>query len=114
MRKPDDGTFRKLFLRALAGEAAADANGDGYVIGTELGLHLSQRMANLTQNRQTPRYGKLRDADYDRGEFVFSVSRPGTPWNLRSGSLSRTATTRPASTPISIGSQKARSRPWHG
>ena len=76
MRKPDDGTFRKLFLRALAGEAAADANGDGYVIGTELGLHLSQRMANLTQNRQTPRYGKLRDADYDRGEFVFSVSRP--------------------------------------
>lgn len=52
----DDGTFRKLFLDVLAGkEPDADANHDGYVTGTELGLFLHQKMTNLTSNRQTPR-----------------------------------------------------------
>ena len=70
----DDGTFRKLFLDALAGkEGDADANRDGYVTGTELGLFLQQKMTNLTNNRQTPRYGKLNDLGYDRGDFVFKV-----------------------------------------
>ena len=76
----DDGTFRKLFLRALRGEERADANQDGYVTATEMGLYLTDRMTNLTETRQTPRYGKLRDPDYDRGDFVFAqpgeASRP--------------------------------------
>ncbi len=67
----DDGTFRKLFLRALRGEGRADANGDGYLLGTELGLYLSSEVTNITEQTQTPRYGKLRDADYNRGDFVF-------------------------------------------
>ena len=79
----DDGTFRKLFLDVLAGkEPQADANGDGYVTGTELGLFLHQKMTNLTSNRQTPRYGKLNALGYDRGDFVFQVGAlqaPGTP-----------------------------------
>ena len=66
----DDGTFRKLFLRALRGEERANANGDGYLTASELGLFLSDRMVNLRLG-QTPRYGKLRDPDYDRGDFVF-------------------------------------------
>jgi hypothetical protein len=71
----DDGTFRKLFLDALAGkEPDADANHDGYVTGTELGLFLQQKMTNLTNNRQTPRYGKLNAYSYDRGDFVFQVT----------------------------------------
>lgn len=70
----DDGTFRKLFLRALAGEDRADANGDGYLTASELGLYLSDRMTNFSRGAQTPRYGKLRDPDYDRGDFVFAIT----------------------------------------
>jgi hypothetical protein len=76
----DDGTFRKLFLDVLAGkESQADANGDGYVTGTELGLFLQQKMSNLTNNRQTPLYGKLNAFGYDRGDFVFQVGAPPEP-----------------------------------
>jgi len=72
----DDGTFRKLFVRALRGEERVDANGDGYVTATEMGLFLTDRVTNLTRARQTPRYGKLRDPDYDRGDFVFALAAP--------------------------------------
>jgi hypothetical protein len=73
----DDGTFRKLFLDVLAGkEPDADANDDGYVTGTELGLFLHQKMTNFTNNRQTPRFGKLNAYGYDRGDFVFQVGKP--------------------------------------
>jgi TPR repeat protein len=76
----DDGTFRRLFLDVLAGkERDADANGDGYVTGTELGLFLHQKMSNFTNNRQTPRYGKLNALGYDRGDFVFQVGTPDAP-----------------------------------
>jgi hypothetical protein len=76
----DDGTFRKLFLDVLAGkEPDADANRDGYVTGTELGLFLTQKMTDLTNNRQTPRYGKLNAYGYDRGDFVFQVGKPEIP-----------------------------------
>src|SRR5215471_21481990 len=76
----DDGTFRKLFLDALAGkERDADANGDGYVTGTELGLFLHQKMTNLTYTRQTPRYGKLNELGLDRGDFVFEVGKLVAP-----------------------------------
>jgi formylglycine-generating enzyme required for sulfatase activity len=64
----------------LAGkEPDADANHDGYVTGTELGLFLHQKMTNLTNNRQTPRYGKLSALGYDRGDFVFQVGKPDVP-----------------------------------
>ena len=83
----DDGTFRKLFLDALAGkERDADANGDGYVTGTELGLFLHQKMSNFTNNRQTPRYGKLNALGYDRGDFVFQVGRLDPPTSSVSAS----------------------------
>jgi len=72
----DDGRFAKLFLRALKGEAQADYNNDGYLTGTELGLYLSNRVTNLTHARQTPRYGKYLDEDYDRGDFIFVLPRP--------------------------------------
>ncbi len=84
----DDGLFRELFLRALAGEETADANRDGYLTGSELGLYLEDRMVNLTQAAQTPRSGKLRDPRFDQGDFVFVLpaaaratvdSDPGQP-----------------------------------
>jgi Caspase domain len=68
----DDGSFRKLFIDALRGdEVKADANGDGFITGTEVGLFLSDKVTNLTEGKQTPRYGKLRSLGLDRGEFVF-------------------------------------------
>jgi len=85
----DDGTFRKLFLDVLAGkEPDADANHDGYVTGTELGLFLHQKMTNLTGNRQTPRYGKLNALGYDRGDFVFQVGKPDVPTTTAPEALS--------------------------
>ncbi len=69
----DDGTFAKLFIDTLNGKTKADANQDGYLTGTELGLFLSDRLTNLTQSLQTPRYGKIRDPRYDLGDFVFEL-----------------------------------------
>jgi len=66
----DDGTFREMFIRAVTGTEQADANRDGYLTATELGLHMTDRITNLTQ--QTPRYGKLQDKRfYQGGDFVF-------------------------------------------
>lgn len=67
----DDGRFCKLFLRAVNGEDDADFNEDGYVTGSELGLFITNRVTNLTKAKQTPRYGKFLDEDFDRGDFVF-------------------------------------------
>jgi hypothetical protein len=69
----DNGAFRELFVRALRGEERADINFDGYLTASELGFFISDRMTNLTQANQTPRYGKLRDKDYDRGDFIIAV-----------------------------------------
>lgn len=69
----DDGAFANLFLQAINGESLADGNLDGYLTGTELGLFLSDRVTNLTQSVQTPRYGKIRDPKYDQGDFVFVI-----------------------------------------
>jgi len=67
----DDGSFRKLFIRALRGEERADANLDGYLTGEELGLFLSQEVATLTSAAQTPKHGKLHDVEFNQGDFVF-------------------------------------------
>ena len=75
----DDGSFRKLFLKALAGEENADANGDGYLTGTELSLFLEDRVVNLTNSQQTPRSGKLRDQRFDLGDFVFLLPKEEEP-----------------------------------
>ncbi|MDE0759935.1 MAG: hypothetical protein OSB45_17425, partial [Pseudomonadales bacterium] len=57
----------------------SDANGDGYLTASELGMYLGDRVTNLTESAQTPRYGKLRDRDFDRGDFVFALpTAPGS------------------------------------
>jgi hypothetical protein len=75
----DDGTFRELFIRAINGEERSDSNNDGFVTATELGMFMGDRLTNLTESMQTPRYGKLRDKDYDRGDFVFSLPGGALP-----------------------------------
>lgn len=70
----DDGNFRRMFLEALGSERNADVNQDGFLTASELGLFLTDRITNYTNQRQTPRYGKLNDPNYDRGDFVFQLS----------------------------------------
>jgi uncharacterized caspase-like protein len=70
----DDGTFRKLFIRAVNGESRADANQDGYLAASELGLFMTSQITNYTNGNQTPRNGKLSDPDLDLGDFVFQVT----------------------------------------
>jgi hypothetical protein len=72
-RVRDDSSFQKLFLRAIRGEEMSDTNMDGYITGSELGLYLAYRMSKLTNASQTPRYGKILDVKYDRGDFVFVI-----------------------------------------
>ena len=54
----DDGQFRELFVRAILGEEPADANSDGYLTASEIGMYLGDRVTNLTESAQTP-YGSF-------------------------------------------------------
>ena len=75
----DDGSFRELFIRALRGDERSDLNIDGYLTASELGMFLTDRVTNLTESMQTPRYGKLRDKNFDRGDFVFTLPGVAMP-----------------------------------
>lgn len=71
-----DGRFRQLFVDALATKPSpADANGDGYVTGTELGRHLQSETARQPDNRQTLRHGKSMASGFDRGDIVFQAGK---------------------------------------
>lgn len=73
----DNGMFRDLFIRSINGEESADLNGDGYLTASELGYFMTDRMTNVTNAMQTPRYGKLMDKNYNQGEFILAVLNPG-------------------------------------
>jgi CHAT domain-containing protein/Tfp pilus assembly protein PilF len=70
---PDQSIFRDVFTRALDG--AGDLNDDGYVTGTELGMHLRDKVSNYTEKAQTPQYWKIRNPRLDKGDFVFILPR---------------------------------------
>lgn len=70
----DDAHFTELFLTGMRGGDTADANRDGYVTASELGLYVSNGVTNASAGRLTPRFGSLRDPDYDRGDFVFAAA----------------------------------------
>ena len=68
----DDGSFRKAFLRALAGELGANANDDGYLTASELSTFFVEQGAGLGLGT-TPSYG---DRGTDRGDFLFAHAIP--------------------------------------
>ncbi len=73
----DDGNFRRNFVAAIMGQQPmADHDKDGYVTGQELGIFMHNRLLNLSNGQQTPRYGQLAEGDFDRGDFVFRVGAP--------------------------------------
>ncbi|PID59597.1 hypothetical protein CSB45_00835 [candidate division KSB3 bacterium] len=83
---PDESVFRRQFLAALQGEG--DVDNDGYVTGSELGLFLEKKVGPTTNGDQNPQYGKIRDPNLSKGDFVFALPQP-----------SPTPTPRPATAP---------------
>ncbi len=69
---PDRSIFKEQFITGIAGEA--DGNKDGYVTGTELGMFLQDKVVTYSRGSQHPQYGKIRDSQLDKGDFVFVVS----------------------------------------
>jgi hypothetical protein len=70
---PDKSIFRKEFITALTTDHA-DANKDGYVTGSELGEYLQTNVTNYSYNLQHPQYGKIRNPNLDKGDFVFELN----------------------------------------
>lgn len=73
---PDVSIFKSQFIAALKGEA--DSNNDGYVTGTELGMFLQDKVMNYSRNAQHPQFGKIRDPQLDKGDFVFVTGAKGS------------------------------------
>ena len=71
---PARSVFTPAFVDALE-HREGDLNGDGYVTGMELGMHLQEKVPRHTE--QTPQFGKIRDHELSRGDFVFRVGQPG-------------------------------------
>jgi hypothetical protein len=69
----DDGVFRRMFLRGLAGINRADGNLDKMLTADEIGAYMVNRIAALTKNRQTPLYGKLPGREFAGGDFAFRI-----------------------------------------
>lgn len=68
----DNGRFRQLVIEALSQRRpAADPNGDGYVLGSNLGQFLFEQVSEETGGRQNPQYGKLDNTRFNQGDFVF-------------------------------------------
>ena len=66
---PDKSMFKRSFLIGIEGDA--DLTGDGYITGSELGIYLSEKVVNYTKGNQHPQYGKIRNPELDRGDFIF-------------------------------------------
>ena len=66
---PDQSIFRDQFAAALRGEA--DMNKDGYITGSEIGEFLQEKVVNYSKGSQHPQYGKIRNPNLDKGDFVF-------------------------------------------
>jgi hypothetical protein len=68
---PDVSIFRQQFVSALDGEG--DVNKDGYITGSEMGEFLQEKVVNYSSGAQHPQYGKIRNPNLDKGDFVFKV-----------------------------------------
>jgi TonB family protein len=68
---PDESIFNDQLIRALNGEG--DLDGDGYLTGVELGEYLNKTVINYSKGSQHPQYGKIRNPNLDKGDFVFSL-----------------------------------------
>jgi formylglycine-generating enzyme required for sulfatase activity len=79
---PDESVFKTCFIQGIQGEA--DANSDGYVTGSELGLYLDSSVVNYSKGCQHPQYGKIRHPKLDKGDFIFKVKQARTVHLIKS------------------------------
>jgi formylglycine-generating enzyme required for sulfatase activity len=70
---PDTSIFRQQFITALGGEG--DLNGDGYMTGAELSDFVFKNVVNYSKGAQHPQYGKIRNPNLDKGDFVFRMAQ---------------------------------------
>jgi hypothetical protein len=70
---PDKSIFRHQFIEAL--EGYGDVNKDGYITGSELGEFLQNKVVNYSKGSQHPQYGKIRNPNLDKGDFVFQTAK---------------------------------------
>ena len=68
---PDKSVFKVVLLNGIKGDA--DLNTDGYVTGSELGMHLQDKVVNYTRGGQHPQHGKINNPHLDRGDFIFAT-----------------------------------------
>ncbi len=73
---PARSVFTPAFVDALE-YREGDLNGDGYITGIELGLHLEATVPRHA--RQSPQFGKHPEYRLSRGDFVFVVGHDGQP-----------------------------------
>ncbi len=72
---PDESIFTKQLITALNGDG--DIIKDGYITGSELGLYLQENVPPYSN--QHPQFGKIRDPDLAKGDFVFNTNFPPIP-----------------------------------
>jgi hypothetical protein len=77
---PDKSIFCRQFIESFQG--GADIDGDGYISGTELGDFLQKTVANYSRRTQNPQYGKLRNTNLDKGEFIFLSKKNTSPYPI--------------------------------
>jgi hypothetical protein len=66
---PDRNIFKQAFLDVLEGKDKKPIP-DGYLTGEELGLYLKNKVPEYNA-RQHPQYGRIKDIELDKGDFVF-------------------------------------------
>jgi hypothetical protein len=83
---PAKSVFAQVFVDAIE-HRQADLDRDGFVTGTELGVHLQAKVPKYTEQPQTPQFGKHPDYDLSRGDFVFEVRATAIPPKTQSARL---------------------------
>jgi len=92
----DDSLFCRQFVEALNGDG--DLDRDGYVTGTELGMFLQDSVINYSRSSQHPQYGKIRNPNLDKGDFVFTSPRAATALAKKPGETTGTVSAARGST----------------
>lgn len=109
---PDESIFRKMFVTALTTDEA-DVDKDGYLTGSELGDFLFKKVVNYSYNTQTPMYGKIRNPNLDKGDFVFELPKftDTIPEPLAVADSTAKTPVRPAAASTPVAAQKPPSEP---
>ncbi len=70
---PADSAFQKYVIQGLFG--AADINGDGFVIGSEMAKYVRVKVSIETDGTQIPHFAMLEDSRFAGGDFIVSARK---------------------------------------